>query len=263
MADIKKKVQVSIPFSMLFEKYLDRFIEERFNPEIGLDADALDRFSLNDFKTVANKLSDNGLKVTFHGPFLDLSPGSPDPLIREVTRRRYEQVLDLFPIFQPKTMVCHAGYHRTFYGFASDLWLENSLETWRWLSERVKNVGAMLTLENVFESGPEEMKPLFENLEDCHVGLCFDIGHQACFSQTSFQVWMNQLGPYVEHLHLHDNHGLTDEHRGLGFGTIQFKAFFTLLTSFRKTSPVVTLEPHFEEEVYPSLEFLEKYWPWT
>ncbi len=262
MTDIKKTVQVSIPFSMLFDKYLDRFIDERINPEIGLDARALDRFSIQDFKAVAQKFFDKDLHFTFHGPFLDLSPGSPDPLVRQVTRRRYEQVLRLLPIFRPKALVCHAGYNQTFYGFVSDLWLENSLEMWRWLSAEVRDEGAQLTLENVFECGPWEMKELFKNLEDCHVGFCFDIGHQACFSQASFQKWMEILGAYVQQLHLHDNNGLTDEHRGLGFGTIDFKAFFILLKSFRKTPPVITLETHFEEELYPSLEFLRKCWPW-
>ncbi|MEJ2169223.1 MAG: hypothetical protein P8X90_27250 [Desulfobacterales bacterium] len=47
-AHIIPKVQVNIPFSMLADTYLDVFITNGLNPEIGLDAAALDRFTYED-----------------------------------------------------------------------------------------------------------------------------------------------------------------------------------------------------------------------
>ena len=38
MSRIIQKVQINIPFTMLYETYLDAFIENGLNPEIGLDA---------------------------------------------------------------------------------------------------------------------------------------------------------------------------------------------------------------------------------
>jgi hypothetical protein len=49
------KVQVNIPFTMLYESYLETFIEYGLNPEIGLDAAALDRFTVADFSNIAEK----------------------------------------------------------------------------------------------------------------------------------------------------------------------------------------------------------------
>ena len=48
IAHIIQKVQINVPFSMLYDTYLDAFIKNGLNPEIGLDADALDRFSYQD-----------------------------------------------------------------------------------------------------------------------------------------------------------------------------------------------------------------------
>ena len=108
--DIKRKVQVNIPFKMLYDSYLDRFLEYELNPEIGLDAAALERFTLADFKSIGDILHDNALSVTLHGPFIDLSAGSTDPAVMALTRNRFEQLLNLVPVFKPKAVVCHAGY---------------------------------------------------------------------------------------------------------------------------------------------------------
>ena len=39
-----RQVQVNIPFAMLYDTYLDRFLGYELNPEIGIDAEALERF---------------------------------------------------------------------------------------------------------------------------------------------------------------------------------------------------------------------------
>ncbi len=41
MQQLIEKIQINIPFGMLCESYLDRFIKQRINPEIALSADAL------------------------------------------------------------------------------------------------------------------------------------------------------------------------------------------------------------------------------
>jgi hypothetical protein len=37
---------------------------------------------------------------------------------------------------------------------------------------------------------------------------------------------------------------------------------FNKLKTMRKKPPIITLEPHEEEHLWPSLEYLEKIWPW-
>ena len=262
MSDIIRKVHVNAPFRLLVEKHLDRFVKGKINPEIGLDAGVLDRYSMDEFGQIAKLLHSLNLSITFHGPFVDLSPGSPDPVIWNFTKKRYEQVLRLVPIFKPRTLVCHAGYDLKRYGYFREFWVEKSLEMWSWLSRRLADEGTMLTLENVYEHGPEDLEIIFESLAGNNVGFCFDIGHQSAFSRTSFEHWIKVLGPYIAQIHIHDNDSSWDQHKALGTATIDFPSFFDLLKNNRSTAPVVTLEPHREDDLAPSLEYLEKVWPW-
>ena len=71
MNDLIANIQVNIPFTMLQESYLERFLKHRLNPEIGIDAAALDRFSNAEFSCIAEKLHEHKLAITLHGPFIE------------------------------------------------------------------------------------------------------------------------------------------------------------------------------------------------
>jgi sugar phosphate isomerase/epimerase len=264
MPNILKQVQVNCPFVLLVNRYLDRFVERGINPEIGINAAALDRFSARDFGRVARKLADGGLKVTLHAPFADLSPGSSDPQVRRLTRHRLAQTLALVPVFRPCSVVCHAGYDWKRYGYDPSGWLDRSLGIWTWLGERLADEGAVLMLENVYEHGPGEMIDLFDAIAGAGVaaGFCLDTGHQAAFSRTSLVAWLDGLGHRLGQLHLHDNAGGADDHLAPGQGRIDFSFLFSRLGRLLPEPPVVTLEPHREEDLEPGLRHIEHLWPW-
>jgi len=262
MNPLTDMLQVNIPFTMLCESYLDRFIQRRLNPEIGFDADALDNYSFSDVETVARRLCDAGLTITFHAPFMDLSPGSPDQKVRALTIQRLEQIIRMIPLFRPKTVVCHTGYDHKRYWHMKDVWLENSIDSWSRIAGQIRSEGAVMMLENVYEKTPDDMLTLLKNLQDHEVGFCLDTGHQAVFSTASIDMWITSLGPYLGQMHLHDNHGQADEHLALGRGHIDFYRLFRQITAVCDTRPVITLEPHREEELWPSVTYLEKIWPW-
>jgi sugar phosphate isomerase/epimerase len=259
---VLKAVHVNVPFVMLNDTYMDYVLENRINPEIGLDAEALDSVADSVFRECADALSRKGLAVTFHGPFVDLAPGSTDPEIRAVSFRRYEQVLRLASVFRPKTVVCHSGYEALRHGYMKAEWIENSLPLWRWFSTELHAVGSRLVLENVFEKHPVDLLPLFEALGHENAGFCFDVGHQAAFSNASIKEWLDVLGPYLEQLHLHDNNGDQDSHLAMGRGSIDFDVLFDFLRKQEGDRPLITLEPHVDTDLWPSLSFLEENWPW-
>jgi sugar phosphate isomerase/epimerase len=262
MTELLKRVQVNVPFSRLWDRYAENFFTRGLNPEIGIDAAALDRFTSTEFGEMAARIRDRGLTITLHGPFSDMSAGSIDPQIRAVTRYRFEQLLEAAQLFTPKTVVCHAGYDWKRYAYLLEKWLQNSTDMWRWLAQRLNLLGCRLMLENVYESGPGELLPLFENLKAHGVGFCLDTGHQAAFGQAPLSEWLDILGRYLGQVHLHDNHGLRDDHLALGQGTIDFQYLFTRLKDLSDTPPVLTLEPHTEEALDPSLAHLTVIWPW-
>jgi sugar phosphate isomerase/epimerase len=262
MASVIEKVQVNIPFTMLTESYLDFFVQQRLNPEIGFDAAALDHHDYSDFRRIAETLHEAGLTITLHAPFEDLSPGSKDPGVRAVTLRRFDQTLKLVPLFKPKTVVCHAGYDDRRYWYTRDLWVDNSVETWSWFGQALNAEGVSLMLENVYEGSPDDILVLLKRLENQGTGFCLDTGHQAVFSHVALEKWIESLGPYLGQLHLHDNRGEKDEHLAIGKGAIDFNSFFDELKSLKKDPPLITLEPHREQDFRPSIEYLEKIWPW-
>ncbi len=262
MSQVLRKIQVNIPFAMLYESYLPQFLEYGLNPEIGLDADALDRFSLKDFEDVAIQIRKRGLSTTLHAPYLDLSPGSLDSAVRALTKRRFHQVLELVPIFKPQTVVCHTGYDHKRYWGSKDAWIEKSQALWIWLSEEIKKEESLLMLENVYEQSPQEFLDVYEGLRGQHVGFCLDTGHMAAFSIVDLPTWLQSLGEHIKQLHLHDNLGKQDDHLALGKGQIDFRLLFKYLQGRKSDPPIITIEPHREEDLWPSLEYLERFWPW-
>ncbi len=232
------------------------------NPEIGIDAVSLERFDPADFKRIAEILQDRSLTVTLHSPFVDLSAGSPDPAVASVTRSRLEQVLNLVPVFRPAAVVCHPGYDWKRYGYFKEQWIAKSLETWSWFADGLNAQGSKLMLENVYEKDPEDVHILLERLQKPNVGFCLDCGHLMAFGNADLGRWLEILGPHIAQLHLHDNRGGDDEHLPMGRGIIDFERLFSYLKANRKSPPLVTLEPHREADLWPSLAYLAKIWPW-
>ncbi|MFH1481019.1 MAG: sugar phosphate isomerase/epimerase [Pseudomonadota bacterium] len=262
MDKIIRNVQVNIPFAMLHDSYLPRFLENGLNPEVGFDAHTLDRFSPDDFRSVAERILETGLSITMHAPFMDLSAGSPDREVRALTKHRFQQFVQLIPLFRPKAVVCHTGWDEKRYWALREPWLHNSLEIWLWMEERVRKEEAVLVLENVYEQDPDDLLELLDNLKGARVGFCLDTGHQAVFSKAGLPTWLEKMEGYIVQLHLHDNHGLYDEHLALGEGTIDFPALFRHFKSKNISQPIITLEPHGEQDLWPSLEYLQQIWPW-
>ena len=165
MREILKKIQVHVPFYRLRTDLLPMVIREGINPEIAFSHRDLDRFAEADFREIADRLADAGLSVTFHAPFLDLRPGAIEPKIRQVTVERLRRVFELIPWFLPRSIVCHPSFDEKYYISCEQLWLENSLETWRCLLGYVQGTGTIIAMENVYERGPQQIRPLLDALD--------------------------------------------------------------------------------------------------
>jgi sugar phosphate isomerase/epimerase len=260
--EILAKIFVNIPFSMLSRRYLSQFLTVRVNPEIGIDSAALDHYPLKEYRRVAKELSGTGLKVNLHAPFMDLSPGSPDPSILALTRERFDRMGELASAFGAEGIIFHAGYDGKRYGSMKERWIENAAETWSPLARAFRKMGTTLLLENVYEHSPDELLELFQALQGEGAAFCLDTGHQAAFSRAPLDRWVQVLGPFLRQLHLHDNRGEEDEHLALGHGNIDFKSLFRILKATIRKPPVLTLEPHKEKDLQPSIEYLVRNWSW-
>ncbi|GAB4484943.1 MAG: sugar phosphate isomerase/epimerase [Thermodesulfovibrionales bacterium] len=229
--------------------------DNRLNLEIYLSSSILDSLGPDDVRRTA-RLLDYRPSLSIHAPFMDLSPGAVDILVRDVTVRRFSHVLEIAEILSPRSVVFHSGYEKWKYALRPDIWLEKSIQTWEPLRRRAESLGTMIAIENIFEDEPSNLLMLMETLGSPHFGICFDTGHCNLFSRVPLKAWMDALVSYIVELHLHDNNGSSDQHLPVGEGTFDFRTFFDLLGS---RDCVATIEAHSPDRVIRSLSNLVNY----
>ncbi|HBD07606.1 MAG TPA: hypothetical protein DCZ69_05045 [Syntrophobacteraceae bacterium] len=249
-----RRVHINMPWQRL-PRHLDLVLEHGFNLEIGLGGIDLDSLTPTEAERTVNKLHAAGIRLSLHGPFWDLCPGSTDSLIRQVTRARLQRFFDLAPVFNPVQVVCHTGYDPRHHGEDWHEFLERSLATWEPLLERAESMKVPLSLENVWEYGPQLHQALFARLPSPYLGFCLDVGHQHTFSRTPLSDWLEALIGHLQEMHVHDNNGSGDAHLPVGQGTIDFPSLFQFIKE-RNAVPLLTLEPHREPHLFESLHGL-------
>jgi len=257
LAQIIAHCYVNIPFAG-FDKYEHLVSQYRINPEIGLDGDAVYRFSRQDFLDRAGFLHDRGLSCTLHAPFHDMLPGAQDPHILKAVRDKLRCCFDLLEIFKPRSVVCHLGYLDCIHSYDLEQWLTTSLETWRELLAVAARHDTPIMFENTYETGPRIHKTVLKALDSPYARFCLDVGHLLAFAHTGLEEWLATLGQWLGQLHLHDNHGFRDDHLPVGKGDFDFPALFSYLKA-RNIEPIITLEPRSESDLWDSLNALDRF----
>ena len=67
-------------------------------------------------------------------------------------------------MLKPRVVVFHAGYDRWRYNGRTDIWLENSIETWSKVMDTASKIGVRVAVENVFDEDPEALCQLIEQI---------------------------------------------------------------------------------------------------
>lgn len=186
--------------------------------------------------------------VIFHGPFLDLNPAAYDRDILAVTRKRYQQAYEAAEYFGARKVVYHTGRHPAIYW--AEGWAERVSDFYR---EFLEGKTIPIVMENLYEWEWDCMLDVVKTLDTPMFQLCLDIGHAHCFSHRSVQEWAEGIGPYVSHVHIHDNKGDTDSHLALGEGTVPFRESMECLGTGERT---YTIECCTKEAVLKSMEAL-------
>jgi sugar phosphate isomerase/epimerase len=256
MQEIFKKVHVHMPFELIPE-YRKLILKEKMNLEIYFSHSALTGLDRMKSRQTADFLDDAGIKVTFHAPFMDLRPGALDEKIRQASLERLRQVFEIAPYYHPLRIVCHASFDHRYYVNCDESWLASSETSWRELIALAQETGTIIALENVYERDPYILRQLFDRLHSDYICFCFDSGHFNVFSRTGLELWFGELGPYLGHLHLHDNHGRFDEHLPIGSGNFPFGTFFQELGKISR-QPLITLEAHAQDDLWQSIENIKK-----
>ncbi len=186
---------------------------------------------------------------TMHGAFYDLCPGSPDQLVREVTRKRILQSLEVARELDIFDVVFHLGAPFGEYR-------EQLVEFWKSILEQTPE-RISLHLENTFEDTPEVIKRLVDRINSPRLGICLDIGHAYAFSETSVFEWVETLGSRISYVHIHDNNGKKDEHLAIGDGCIPIKRVLDAIET-QSNEALWALEQALEDDLIRSFEWIRK-----
>ena len=158
---------------------------------------------------------------TLHGPFLDITVHSSDPLIRQASDRRIRQVCEIALKLQVKAVILHTNFIPNFYVPSyRQGWVDRNEEYMRKLLADYPKL--QIYMENMFDEEPDCLAALAKRMEGERLSICLDLAH-AHISKTEISVWQEVCAPYIKHYHINDNHGKLDEHLPLGEGNIPWK----------------------------------------
>lgn len=236
------RLHVHIPFSQ-WQKHFPLLKKHRLQPEIAFKWPDLDPTLQSAVKQAGRQLAAEGLAVTVHAPFMDLNPGALEPLVRDATMRRWTETLEVADMLGARLVVLHPGYDRWRYGGQSQPWINACLDFFPPLLEHAARIECLLVLENIFEENPDTLRAVLQTLDSPWLGHCFDVGHWRLFGKCSMEQWFSVLGPWIRHLHVHDNSGDRDAHLAIGEGDIDFHQLFKLVET-EQIPPSMTLEVH-------------------
>ncbi|BEQ16139.1 sugar phosphate isomerase/epimerase family protein [Desulfoferula mesophila] len=253
------RVNVNLPLRDLLGRYRRLSATVAVNPEVYIDHQALERLSDADVAQARQAIQSR--RVSVHLPFLDLSPGSPDPDIARASLERLNRAADWALQLGAAQAVAHLGYnadtHRDLGEFCRRLG-----GSFAPLARRLEQGGCRMVMENTFEPGPAVLLAAREAIVQAGgpaVGFCLDVGHAYCFSPTPLGEWWQGLAPQLQEMHLHDNDGSFDYHRPPGCGLVDWE-FLGRSLAEQAEPPLLTMEPHAEPDLWAFLRGLEKVW---
>ena len=173
-------------------------------------------------------------RFVFHAPFAELCPCAIDPMVRDVTMRRFRQAAALSRAYGIRRIVVHSGFIPHVY---YPVWfVEQSARFFRALLDAEPEVA--LCVENVLDDDPAPLMDLADAVDDPRLGLCLDVGHANAVSKIPVRQWLKRLAPRLMHLHLHDNDGAADLHQIPGDGSLGFPG---LMDEIEAAAPKATL----------------------
>ncbi|PKL70434.1 MAG: sugar phosphate isomerase/epimerase [Methanomicrobiales archaeon HGW-Methanomicrobiales-1] len=208
------------------------------------------------FKKIEEVIASTHLGISVHAPFGDLNLATlNDPIWRESIRQICTCITHASAITDRVTI--HPGY-------LSPVGKLMPQKVWDLQKEALRQIGrcavehsVIACLENMIGVKeflcqlPEELMGMTDGMEG--IGMTFDFGH----ANTRGKV--NSFLPYVKkasHIHIHDNHGMSDEHLALGDGNINWTVVGKTVAD--NYSGVVVIEGRSIEEAKKSLPIFRK-----
>jgi sugar phosphate isomerase/epimerase len=191
------------------------------------------------------------LEISVHAPFSDLNIASLNEPIWGETLKQIKEAIEAVANYA-RVFVIHPGYVSPLAAFCPDKALRKNNEALFQLTRCAREHGVTATIENMVNV--EFLLGRFpDEIADMRVdglGFTFDVGHaNTADAIDSF------LRMPIDHVHLHDNNGQTDEHLVLGLGNINWSR---VMRGLRRYKGVFVLESRTLDEGVRSLMYLQR-----
>ncbi|HJJ30745.1 MAG TPA: sugar phosphate isomerase/epimerase [Methanocorpusculum sp.] len=172
------------------------------------------RHSLFDFEETAASYS---LRYSIHCPVSDGNIAEPNEKIRAASVEVIAELAEIADRINAEVLVLHPGYclEKAFFS-ASETALLRSIDELGKLQEEytvrftMENMGSLDCLHFRFPA-------FLDVVRDAGLGFCLDVGH--AFLNGALDEFLQK---HPDHLHLHDNDGVSDLHGACGSGKIDF-----------------------------------------
>ena len=215
--------------------------------------DLLDRTDHNSVEALRDKLAHINDR-SLHGTFSELFPGSRDAEVRATAKRRFQKCYELALELGMQHLILHHAFSPGRSSQGED-WKRQSTEFWKdFLVD--KDGAVQIHLENTYEEDHYMMADLIDAVDTPFFSICLDIGHCNAFSGQPIQEWIKGLKKRIGYVHLHNNHGETDEHLGLLDGTIDMAGVLSQLGEYAEEA-VCTIET-IPAHIVPSINWLSE-----
>lgn len=216
---------------------------------------ALDKKRIEDLRSVGNSC---GVEFAVHAPFAGINIALESKYLLNAMLRRLKASIINAAALECSMWIFHPGMRSAISGFyPGEDWLRN-LENSRMLFRFAKEHGVRAGIENIM--GPFVLKSVldferFYNEIGDEIGFVLDTGHANLTGEVDS--FLRAFPDRLVHVHAHDNLGQSDQHLGIGYGSINWKSFAELMkkASFDGIVIVESVE-HLEESMERMKELL-------
>jgi sugar phosphate isomerase/epimerase len=258
---VKSKIGLSMlyclsePFQKMTECLLK--IETAYIEVVDDGFHTLDRGRVSVLKDIGKSYN---LKFSVHAPFADINIASPSKPILKAMLKRLKKSIAYAKDLDAYVWIFHPGLKTGVSMFYPGMdWLQNC-KTTQLLFKIADNYGVKIAIENVPEPYPFLLKSVDDFTRfygEVHedIGLVLDVGHANINGQI--EGFLKIFADRIVHIHVHDNDGRSDQHLGVGYGTVDWQKFAKTLKeiSYDKIVVIESIE-HVEESMQRLRQFL-------
>jgi sugar phosphate isomerase/epimerase len=222
----KAKVGVSMLYSLgeSFNRVVKRLGDEGTRYIEILD-DGAHELNKNRVGLLREAAKSYDLEYTVHAPFADINIASPSRAILAVALKRLSKSLHRAYDLDAKLWVLHPGAKTGISQFYSGAEWKQNLQSIQELYAEAEQLGINIAIENLpakywfTMNSPEDFHRFYKETS-LPIGIVLDVGHAHLENQV--QPFFDQLADKIVHIHVSDNHGVNDDHLGIGYGTIDY-----------------------------------------